>query len=142
PPEEERELLRSGYGITNMVDRATLAADELSRRELIAGARTLENKVRRYRPRVVAILGLSAYRLAFEIPDAAIGLQRLALGPAQVWVLPNPSGLNAHFTPKTLALLFLELRRFVDSVRVSLPKREPAVRTPRSRSKLASAGED
>jgi TDG/mug DNA glycosylase family protein len=109
-PDEERELLLSGYGITNLVSRATLAADELSREELIAGARTLGTKVAEYRPKCVAILGLSAYRLAFGQPKASFGLQPQILGLTTVWILPNPSGLNAHFTPRAFAEVFRELR--------------------------------
>jgi double-stranded uracil-DNA glycosylase len=109
-PDEERELLTLGYGITNIVRRATVAADELTRKELAAGARKLRQKVEMYRPESLAILGLTAYRLAFEYPEAKLGLQPAALGQTLVWILPNPSGLNAHFTPKALAALFREFR--------------------------------
>jgi len=109
-PEEEHELLRSGYGITNLVERATLAADELDKEELVSGVGTLETKVKRFKPRVVAVLGVSAYRVAFSAPAAALGPQTARLGAAELFVLPNPSGLNAHFTPKALASLFRELR--------------------------------
>lgn len=109
-PDEEHELLRFGYGIANLVDRATLASDELSREELRAGGVAFAKKVRRYRPRAVAILGVSAYRLAFDCPKARVGAQPERLGEASVWVLPNPSGLNAHFTPKILAKVFREFR--------------------------------
>ncbi len=109
-PEDERELLNCGYGITNIVDRATAAADELTRDELIVGARKLRKKIEDYKPRVLAILGLTAYRIAFERPDVTIGRQPEKLAGAWIWVLPNPSGLNAHFPPKALAELFCELR--------------------------------
>lgn len=109
-PDEERELLASGYGITNLVPRATVAADELSREELVAGARELRRKVMAYRPECLAILGLSAYRLAFQVPKACLGPQPEKIGETIVWILPNPSGLNAHFTPKALARLFRKLR--------------------------------
>jgi len=109
-PDEEHELLGLGYGITNLVDRATLGADELSRDELLTGASRFQRKVKRYRPRAVAILGVSAFRVAFDSPRAATGPQPRSIAEAQVWVLPNPSGLNAHFTPKTLAELFRDLR--------------------------------
>ena len=112
-PDEEGELLRLGCGITNLVERASAAADELSRAELVAGARTLEGKVRKHRPRIVGILGIGAYRQAFGRPAAILGAQPESLAGALVWVLPNPSGLNAHFTPKALAQLFRELRRQV-----------------------------
>jgi TDG/mug DNA glycosylase family protein len=109
-PYEERALLDLGYGITNIVARTTATAAELTAPELIRGARSLENKVKRYRPRVLAILGVTAYRAAFRRPDAAIGLQDLVIGQTAVWVLPNPSGLNAHYTAATLAPLFRAVR--------------------------------
>jgi TDG/mug DNA glycosylase family protein len=114
-PEEEAELLPAGYGITNLVDRATVGSQELSRDELVAGGKTFFRKVRKYRPRSVAILGVTAYRLAFDQPEAVVGAQAERMAGALVWVLPNPSGLNAHFTPDSLARLFrrfrLEVRR-------------------------------
>ncbi len=109
-PEEERELLRLRCGITNLVERATLAADELNREELQAGARKLERKIRKNNIGTVAVLGLSAYRQAFQCPGTKVGPQPNRLEGALVWVLPNPSGLNAHFTPKALARLFREFR--------------------------------
>jgi len=109
-PEEERELLSLGYGITNLVARATVAADELSREELVVGAGVLRRKLAEYEPKFVAILGLSAYRLAFERPKARLGLQAEKLGRTRIWILPNPSGLNAHFTPKAFAQVFREFR--------------------------------
>ncbi len=109
-PNEEHELLRYGCGITNLVDRATLAAGELNRAELVAGSAQFCKKVAKYRPRAVAILGVSAFRLAFNSPDATVGPQRDKIADSLVWVLPNPSGLNAHFTPKTLAKLFRKFR--------------------------------
>lgn len=114
-PEEEMELLRAGYGITNLVDRATVGSQELGRAELVAGGKAFVRKVCKYRPRSVAILGVTAYRLAFAQPEATVGPQVERMAGALVWVLPNPSGLNAHFTPDTLARLFrrfrLEVRR-------------------------------
>ncbi len=107
-PDEEHQLLALGYGITNLVERATLGSADLSSDELRAGGRTFENKVRKYRPKAVAVLGVSAYRVAYDRPNAEVGLQVEKLGPALVWVLPNPSGLNAHFTPKVLAKVFRE----------------------------------
>ncbi len=109
-PFDEQELLQSGYGITNVVMRTTATADQLSREELRAGGKKLAAKVRRYRPRVLAILGLGAYRMAFEKPKAVIGRQEEMIGDTLVWVLPNPSGLNAHYQAKDLARLFGELR--------------------------------
>jgi TDG/mug DNA glycosylase family protein len=109
-PDQEHELLRLKYGITNLVERATLASGELSREELVAGGRILENKIGKFRPRSVGILGVSAYRLAFSQPEAKVGPQPERVAGALVWVLPNPSGLNAHFTPKALVKLFKEFR--------------------------------
>ena len=109
-PSEEHELLRLGFGITNLVDRATLAADELTKEELLSGANVFGQKIKKYKPGVVAILGVTAYRIAFNSPGASTGLQRERICGTEVWVLPNPSGLNAHFTPKTLAKVFRSLR--------------------------------
>ncbi len=109
-PSEERELLKSGYGITNVVARATATAAELSPEEFAEGGRLLKRKVKRYRPRVVAVLGIGAYRLAFDLPKAVTGPQEQRIETAAVWVLPNPSGLNAHFRLDELAKLFLDLR--------------------------------
>jgi TDG/mug DNA glycosylase family protein len=100
-----------GLGITNVVARATTAADELSEREIVAGGRVLEAKVRTFAPQHLAVLGISAYRTAFERPDAVVGLQSDAIGETRVWVLPNPSGLNAHYQGKDLAKVFRALRK-------------------------------
>ena len=109
-PFEERELLKLGYGITNIVNRATASADELSANELVEASRTLRAKVRRYRPRCLAVLGVGAYRTAFGYRDSKLGLQDEAIGDSVIWVLPNPSGLNAHYQPRDLTRLFRELR--------------------------------
>ena len=109
-PFDERDLLQSGYGVTNVVMRTTATADQLSREELREGGKQLAAKVRRYRPRVLAILGLGAYRTAWEKPKAVIGRQEEAIGDTIVWVLPNPSGLNAHYQAQDLARLFAELK--------------------------------
>jgi len=112
-PSEERELLRSGYGITNLVARATAAADELAREELIRGRERLLARVRRFRPAVVAVLGIGAYRTAFGRPKAGPGLQPEHLAGAVVWVLPNPSGLNAHYQLADLVGHFRALQQAV-----------------------------
>jgi len=112
-PSEERELLRLGYGITNLVERATIGSADLSRAELEAGGKVFETKVREWRPKGIAILGVSAYRVAFQRPRARVGLQREKIGGAWVWVLPNPSGLNAHFTPQALAKVFRQCRELL-----------------------------
>src|SRR5437879_1283918 len=109
-PFEERELLRRGYGITNIVHRATGAAHELSGEELIKGGRRLKRKVLRYRPAMVAFVGLSTYRTAFERPRAGVGRQEEKIGSCGIWLLPNPSGLNAHYGLQDFARLFTELR--------------------------------
>jgi TDG/mug DNA glycosylase family protein len=123
-PFDERELLQSGYGITNVVMRATATADQLSRDELRESGRKLAAKVRRYRPAFLAVLGLGAYRAAFEQTKAIIGKQDLMIGETVVWVLPNPSGLNAHYQAKKLGLLFGELKAAVDAERFSIQNRE------------------
>src|SRR5579871_987601 len=109
-PFEERELLARGYGITNLVDRATAAADELSTEELIRGGRRLKRKVLTYRPTMVAFVGMSAYRTAFNQPRAIVGRQQEKIGNSGIWLLPNPSGLNAHYRSHDFARLFRELR--------------------------------
>ena len=109
-PSEKRELLKSGYGITNLVARTTAAADELTGEELLAGRKRLEAKVRRYQPRAVAVLGIGAYRTAFGLPRAALRRQPESLAGAVLWVLPNPSGLNANHQLPDLVRLFRELR--------------------------------
>jgi TDG/mug DNA glycosylase family protein len=105
-PSEQRELLPLKLGITNLVARATTAAAELSEEELAEGARALEHKVRRYKPRVLAIVGIGAYRTAFARPRASLGLQPERIGDTAIWVLPNPSGLNAHYRPDQLSSCF------------------------------------
>ena len=115
-PFDERELLLSGYGITNVVMRTTATADQLAREELREGGRQLIAKVRRYRPQVLAILGLGAYRAAFEKPKSVIGRQEETIGETVVWVLPNPSGLNAHYQAPDLARLFGELKAVSDKL--------------------------
>jgi TDG/mug DNA glycosylase family protein len=110
-PFEDRALLPLGYGITNLVARATAAADELTEEELLAGGRRLRRKIGRYRPAVVAFLGITAYRTALDRKDAVLGRQPERLGEALLWVLPNPSGLNAHYRLTDLTRLFAELRR-------------------------------
>jgi len=112
-PAEERELLLSGYGITNLVARATATADELAPDELIAGQERLLARVKRYQPKAVAVLGIGAYRTAFARPKAALGKQSEQLADAVLWVLPNPSGLNAHYQLVDLVNHFRVLRQAV-----------------------------
>jgi TDG/mug DNA glycosylase family protein len=110
-PAEQRELLKLGIGITNVVARATAAADELTREELIEGGKILARKVKRCTPRFLAIVGVGAYRTAFDRPKAKMGLQDETIGETKIWVLPNPSGLNANYQAAQLVELFAELRR-------------------------------
>jgi TDG/mug DNA glycosylase family protein len=108
--DEDRQLLLSrGIGITNLVARATARADELSAAELAEGGRKLEKTVARSRAKVVAVLGITAYRQAFSHPKASTGKQPEDLGGAQLWVVPNPSGLNAHSTVASLAEAYREV---------------------------------
>ena len=102
--EHQREdLVGKGIGITNLVNRATVRASELGREELREGGRRLLALVAQIEPRVVAVAGVTAFRVAFEDRVAGLGRQPSDIGPAEVWVVPNPSGLNAHETTATLA---------------------------------------
>ncbi|MEJ8757011.1 G/U mismatch-specific DNA glycosylase [Pontibacter sp. H259] len=109
-PSEELELISLGYGITNIVDRATAAAADLTTEELKQGGLNLRRKLQVFRPKVLAVLGISAYRTAFNQPKAILGRQPEDIASTTVWVLPNPSGLNAHFPPEKLATVFREFR--------------------------------
>lgn len=110
-PSEKEDLLALGLGITNVVDRTTARADELTKEEIVAGGRALRRKVKRYGPRYLAVLGLGAYRIAFGVKDATVGLQPETIGETGLWLLPNPSGLNAHYQLPALAEEFANLRR-------------------------------
>jgi TDG/mug DNA glycosylase family protein len=112
-PNEEQESLRFGFGITNLVNRATAVASDLTAQELIEGRLPLEEKVVLCKPKVLAVLGIGAYRVAFGQPKAAIGNQSERMGETLVWVLPNPSGINAHYQFEDLTRLFRVLRDFV-----------------------------
>jgi TDG/mug DNA glycosylase family protein len=109
-PAEQTQLLARGYGLTNLVERSTARATDISNAELAAGAEKLVDKAAYYQPELVAVLGIGAYRTAFERPGATPGRQPHKIGPAGVWLLPNPSGLNAHYQLTALADLFRELR--------------------------------
>ena len=113
-PFDEHELLTLGFGVTNVVMRATATADQLSRAELTEGGKRLAAKIRKYQPEFLAVLGVGAYRAAFGNAKAIIGEQEITIGKTRVWVLPNPSGLNAHYQPKNLARLFRELKDAVE----------------------------
>ncbi len=112
-PYEDESLLERGLGVTNLVARTTANAAELSAGELAAGAKTLRAKVRKYEPKVVAFLGMDAYRTGFGVKKAALGRQAETLESAVVWVLPNTSGLNASYQLPDFERLFRELREFV-----------------------------
>ena len=109
-PHENDELLAAGYGITNLVMRTTPTAAELADDEYRAGRRTLTRKVAKYSPRWVAVLGLGAYRSGFDRPLAKVGRQAERIGSAGLWVLPNPSGLNANYQLAALTEMFIDLR--------------------------------
>jgi TDG/mug DNA glycosylase family protein len=109
-PDEDGELPRYGLGITNVVARPTRAAAELTVAELRAGARELTELVERFRPRVLAVLGVGAWRAGFDRPAARIGRQPEGVGGAVTWVVPNPSGLNAHYQLPDLAAVYAQLR--------------------------------
>ncbi|MBD1912082.1 MULTISPECIES: G/U mismatch-specific DNA glycosylase [unclassified Leptolyngbya] len=108
-PAEDGDLLKLGYGITNIADPATARADELTLEDLRTGQRQLTEKVLHYKPRVLAVLGVSAYRTAFSQPKTGMGLQAETIGETAIWILPNPSGLNAHYQLPELAVVYREL---------------------------------
>ncbi|MDQ3877319.1 MAG: G/U mismatch-specific DNA glycosylase [Actinomycetota bacterium] len=113
-PFSERRLLDLGLGVTNLVARTTARADELTAEELVRGGRTLHRKIAARHPRFVAVLGVTAYRQAFGRKDVVVGPQMEAIGRSAVWVLPNPSGLNAHYQLPDLAREFRRLKEAVD----------------------------
>lgn len=114
-PSEQHLLPALGLGITNVVARATARADELSPEEFVAGGALLADRVARLRPRFLAVLGVTAYRAAFGRPKARIGRQEETISGVPVWVLPNPSGLNAHFQLPALISEFAALRAAANS---------------------------
>jgi TDG/mug DNA glycosylase family protein len=109
-PAEQYDLPALGLGITNVAGRATARADELSAGELVEGGQRLTAKVERYRPAWLAVLGVTAYRVAFADKLARVGPQERMIGATRIWVLPSPSGLNAHWSPAALAEEFARLR--------------------------------
>jgi len=125
-PVEQHLLPSYGLGITNLVARATARADELTAEELRAGGRRLVELVRRHRPRFVAVAGVTAYRTAFAIPKAQIGPRPETIGPARVWVLPNPSGLNAGWSLERIAAEFARLREAAERAEAAGRTAEPA----------------
>lgn len=113
-PDEQEQLLGLGLGITNIVARATARADELRPEEFLAGARILNAKIARFQPRLLAVVGVTAYRAAFARRHATVGPQGETIGETRLWVLPNPSGLNALWTTPKLIEAFRELRLQVE----------------------------
>lgn len=109
-PSEQDELLKSGYGVVNLVNRTTATAAELAPEEFVAGRKRLASKIRRYRPKAIAFLGVGAYCHAFGLRRASIGLQKARFEGAKVWVLPNPSGLNANYQLPDLVKLFRDVQ--------------------------------
>jgi TDG/mug DNA glycosylase family protein len=118
-PFEEHLLLPLGYGITNVVARATATADQVTADELRAGGRALRRKLLKYRPRIAAVVGVGAYRVAFDRPRATVGRQpdEDRIGETILWLLPNPSGLNAHYQPADLKKVFGELHDFAERLK-------------------------
>jgi TDG/mug DNA glycosylase family protein len=112
-PWEENLILAQGLGITNLVQRATASAAELTVSELRGGRRQLERKVRQYSPQWVAVVGIGAYQAAFEQPRAQVGRQSEPIGHSGLWILPNPSGLNANHQIADLVQAFKSLRRAI-----------------------------
>ena len=112
-PSEEHELLENGYGITSFCKRTTATAAELPNEEIVKGGKLLLKKIKKYKPQFLAVLGIGAYRTAFSEPKAKLGLQDKIIGATRIWLLPNPSGLNAHYQLNDLAKLFGELHEKV-----------------------------
>lgn len=110
-PSEEHEFLELGYGITGFCRRATASASELSREEIVEGGERLVKRVEKYRPRILAVLAMTAYRIAFNRPKAKLGPQEEKIGDTRIWLLPNPSGLNANYQLPDFVRLFIELKK-------------------------------
>ena len=113
-PEQQHELLAAGIGITNVVSKASASADELVEDDYREGGRLLRRKLQRYQPRAIAFLGLGAYRIAAKQPGATVGRQGEAFAGVETWALPNPSGLNAHYSLDALVACYRELARAVE----------------------------
>ena len=113
-PSEEHELLEKGFGITSLCKRTTARADELRTEEFIEGGKSLVIKLKKFKPHILAVLGIGAFRTAFQKPKAQFGLQYEKIAGTTVWLLPNPSGLNAHYQLSDLGKLFAEVRNAAD----------------------------
>jgi TDG/mug DNA glycosylase family protein len=114
-PSEEHELLENGCGITSFCKRTTARADELTTEEYVEGGKLLVKKIGKFKPQTLAVLGIGAYRTAFGEPKAKLGLQSGKIGKTKIWLLPNPSGLNAHYQLNDLAKLFGELKQAIET---------------------------
>src|SRR5437868_1658490 len=112
-PSEEDQLLVRGYGITCFVERTTARADELAKEEFVRGGIRLLKKLEIYKPQILAVVGIGAYRTAFQRPKAVVGLQDETFCDTRIWLLPNPSGLNANYQLPEMVTLFADLRRAV-----------------------------
>ena len=124
-PWEEQQLLPLGLGITNMVERTTASAAELSTEEYVVGGKRLARLAAHFTPRVIAFLGIGAYRTAFARPKATLGLQPERLDTTALWVLPSPSGLNANHQLADLVTLFRDLRGWVETTGTPAPHVAP-----------------
>jgi TDG/mug DNA glycosylase family protein len=126
---DEAELLALGYGITNLVPRTTASAEEVDKVELRRGAKALRRKVRQFKPRFLAICGIVAYRVGFERNKAMVGLQEDRIGDTAIWLLPNPSGLNAFHQPSIMNQMFTDFRVALEAVRAAVPREtEPSAK--------------
>ena len=110
-PSEEHELLAIGYGITSLVSRTTARADQLNVEEYVRGGQIVIRKIKKFGPRTVAFLGIGAYRAAFDKPTAKTGPQPEKIHDSQIWLLPNPSGINANYQLDDLVTLFSQMKR-------------------------------
>jgi double-stranded uracil-DNA glycosylase len=124
-PSEEHELLERGYGITCFVGRTSARADELRPEEFVEGGRMLTAKIEKFRPKMLAVLGIGAYRTAFSRPEARVGLQTETIGETSIWLLPNPSGLNAHYQLADLIQLFRSVRLAAEATNASASRLAP-----------------
>jgi double-stranded uracil-DNA glycosylase len=122
---DDHEMPALGFGLTNLVARASASADQLTRDELRVGAAILIRKIRRMQPHFLAVVGFGAYRVAFDRPRATGGLQPDTIGATKIWLLPNPSGINAHYQPAELARRFAALRRAAGIKRAPSRRRAP-----------------
>jgi len=119
---DEAELLALGYGITNMVARTSASAEDVAKDELRRGAKALRRKVLKFKPRFLAVCGLVAYRVGFERNKAVVGLQEEKIGDTAIWLLPNPSGLNAFHQPAVMNQMFTDFRIALEAARVAVSR--------------------